>query len=187
MGARPGLLGSLTDGPGDGLRTDLMARFHAGVGTAAQNMPESEGGRGGDVGGTGRGEPPRGSGQGDQRSSGGHGEICLLEMLAAYPLEDLEALAILEVMEDPSESGGGGEERGATTTAGVVGERSGAPIAGDWVTSVTPFMKDPSSSSAAWVLRCSGDLCGRWLTSEPTERRRPSRLCRGPGLSRGDK
>ena len=51
----------------------------------------------------------------------------------------------------------------------------GPLIAGDWITSVTPFMKDLSSSSAAWwdeVLRCAGDLYGRWLSSEPMERLR---------------
>ena len=57
-----------------------------------------------------------------------------------------------------------------------LGESEVGPlIAGDWITSVTPFMKDLSSSSAAWwdeVLRCAGDLYGRWLSSEPMERLR---------------
>ena len=53
----------------------------------------------------------------------------------------------------------------------------GPLIAGDWITSVTPLMKDLSSSSATWwdeVLRLSGDLYGRWLNAEPMERLRIS-------------
>ena len=51
----------------------------------------------------------------------------------------------------------------------------GPLIAGDWLTTVGPFLRDMSSSSSLWwdeVLNVAGALYRVWLNSEPMERLR---------------
>ena len=51
----------------------------------------------------------------------------------------------------------------------------GPLIAGDWLTTVGPFLRDMSSSSSMWwdeVLNVAGALYRVWLNSEPMERLR---------------
>ena len=51
----------------------------------------------------------------------------------------------------------------------------GPLVAGDWLTSITPLMKDLSSSSATWwdaVLTVAGDSYQTWLNSDPLTRLR---------------
>ena len=51
----------------------------------------------------------------------------------------------------------------------------GPLVAGDWITSIGPFLRDMSSSSSLWwdeVLRVAGALYRVWLGSEPMERLR---------------
>ena len=51
----------------------------------------------------------------------------------------------------------------------------GPLIAGDWSTTVGPFLRDMSSSSSMWwdeVLNVAGNLYREWLNSEPMERLR---------------
>ena len=51
----------------------------------------------------------------------------------------------------------------------------GPLLAGDWITTIGPFLKDMSSSSSLWweeVLRIAGTLYRVWLGSEPMERLR---------------
>ena len=51
----------------------------------------------------------------------------------------------------------------------------GPLLAGDWITTIGPFLRDMSSSSSLWwdeVLRVAGALYRMWLGSEPMERLR---------------
>ena len=51
----------------------------------------------------------------------------------------------------------------------------GPLIAGDWLTTIGPFLRDMSSSSSLWwdeVLNVAGALYRVWLNSEPMERLR---------------
>ena len=51
----------------------------------------------------------------------------------------------------------------------------GPLVAGDWITTIAPFLRDMSSSSSLWwdeVLRVAGALYRVWLESEPMERLR---------------
>ena len=51
----------------------------------------------------------------------------------------------------------------------------GPLLAGDWITTIGPFLRDMSSSSSVWwdeVLRVAGALYRVWLGSEPMERLR---------------
>ena len=50
----------------------------------------------------------------------------------------------------------------------------GPLVAGDWITTIGPFLRDMSSSSSFWdeVLRVAGALYRVWLGSEPMERLR---------------
>lgn len=51
----------------------------------------------------------------------------------------------------------------------------GPLVAGDWMTTIGPFLRDMSSSSSLWwdeVLRVAGALYRVWLESEPMERLR---------------
>lgn len=83
-----------------------------------------------------------------------------------------------EVFQEVAPGHPGGGDPGAPY-AGLPAELSesenGPLIAGDWLTTVGPFLRDMSSSSSMWwdeVLNVGGTLYRIWLNSEPMERLR---------------
>ena len=61
------------------------------------------------------------------------------------------------------------------TLAELTETEVGPLVAGDWLVTITPFMRDISSSSSAWwdqVMRTAEDAYRRWLDADPMARLR---------------
>ena len=163
-GTNAGGSGTPSGGPGlDHAGSGVYGSDPSGVPVlpSSQNMTASPGGGGGTGPTQGASVPVGGSSVGQERpggpggfGGGGPGEVPLW---VATLLSQQESIRTAELpgLADLGES------------------EIGPLVAGDWLTSITPLMKDLSPSSAAWwetVLSVAGSAYQGWLGSDPLTR-----------------